>query len=417
MQIMTGYTGEPHVTSDMARLLNTGIIGGASYVLAVGENLRAEIENNSSIRILSGVAVHQGCVGVTSKNGYDTVTISNGTQGMRRKDLIVLRYTKQTDTQVEGMEYVVIRGTPTRGTPSEPAAVSGDIAGGALISDMPLYTVELNGINIVSVEKKFIVVPVVKIINDNLNTLTGKVTGLTTDLNSLTSKVTNDIFNGHVRPWSSADWLADGEKGVYWMVPSNNTTNSPFPGRWGWMMNLQTLRIAVPYSTGEVYTNMFANNTWTGWKSVKDNIDTINADLDSIGQTVKTGYWGVDWTLAGYSDVGNKQAVVNNDFFQTDSRWSTVTVKKAGRYIVNVNSLFYCVSSPATAWGRLFINDGETGYAFTAYAQAGDMHFAGTGCWVLDLAAGTRLSYRTAYGAGGQIRGRGQDIMQVTKIK
>ena len=61
MDIITGYTGTPHITAENDRDINIGIFGSKSYVLQTGTMLTAEISNNNEIKVRDGVIMHQGC--------------------------------------------------------------------------------------------------------------------------------------------------------------------------------------------------------------------------------------------------------------------------------------------------------------------------------------------------------------------
>lgn len=151
MNIITGYRGEPHITSTQDRAQNQGTYGTGSYILDVGQKLAATIVSANEIRIRDGVLSHQGCIANIEQGAYDSLEISNGTQGMSRIDLIVARYTKDAETNIEEMELVVIEGTPAASSPSVPSYNTGDIQAGDSPVDMPLYRVNISGINISSV--------------------------------------------------------------------------------------------------------------------------------------------------------------------------------------------------------------------------------------------------------------------------
>lgn len=155
MEIVTGYVGEPHVTSMQDQAQNQGIFGADSYVLSVGRKLAAELQSNNEIRIRDGVLVHQGCTGVVKTNTYDPVTITNGTQGVKRIDLIVARYTKNAETLKENLSWIVIKGTPAASNPTVPSYTDGDIQAGDLVADMPMYEVHLDGITVTEVKALF----------------------------------------------------------------------------------------------------------------------------------------------------------------------------------------------------------------------------------------------------------------------
>ena len=155
MDIITGYTGTPHITAENDRDINIGIFGSKSYVLQTGTMLTAEISNNNEIKVRDGVIMHQGCAASIKKNTYDSVTINNGSQGMKRIDLIVARYEKQPETNVESLTLKVLQGTPAETSPQVPAHTEGDIQAGDTVADMPLYEVEIDGLNITEIRKVF----------------------------------------------------------------------------------------------------------------------------------------------------------------------------------------------------------------------------------------------------------------------
>ena len=155
MDIITGYTGSPHVTAEQDRDVNIGIFGAESYVLRTGSQLKAEVSSNNEIKVRDGVIMHQGCAASIKKNTYDSLTIANGSQGMKRVDLIVARYSRDQNTKEESLVLNVIQGTPKESGPAVPGYTTGDIQAGDLIADMPLYQVTLNGLNITEVKQLF----------------------------------------------------------------------------------------------------------------------------------------------------------------------------------------------------------------------------------------------------------------------
>lgn len=168
MDIITGYTGTPHITAENDRDINIGIFGSKSYVLQTGTMLTAEISNNNEIKVRDGVIMHQGCAASIKKNTYDSVTINNGSQGMKRIDLIVARYEKQPETNVESLTLKVLQGTPTETSPQVPAHTEGDIQAGDTVADMPLYEVEIDGLNITEIRKVFQTMGDLESVNGNI---------------------------------------------------------------------------------------------------------------------------------------------------------------------------------------------------------------------------------------------------------
>lgn len=155
MNIITGYLGEPHVAAEQDRDVNIGVVGDGSYVMPAGQRLAAEVQTNNEVRIRDGVLIHQGCAASIKKNTYDTVTIANGSQGMKRIDLIVARYQRNVETGVESLDLTALQGTPAESDPTVPEHTEGDIQAGDAVADMPLYEVEKDGLNITRVTKVF----------------------------------------------------------------------------------------------------------------------------------------------------------------------------------------------------------------------------------------------------------------------
>ena len=137
------------MTSADMGALNALIFGDGQFVLAEGNRFAASVVTNNQIRIADGEILMQGRHIRLEKNTYVDLTIENGTQGQYRNDLVVARYTKDSSTGVEGVNLVVIKGESVGSNPSDPAYTSGDILRGeALLNDMPLYRVPIDGLNV-----------------------------------------------------------------------------------------------------------------------------------------------------------------------------------------------------------------------------------------------------------------------------
>lgn len=182
MDIITGYTGSPHVTAEQDRDVNIGIFGAESYVLRTGSQLKAEVSSNNEIKVRDGVIMHQGCAASIKKNTYDSLTIANGSQGMKRVDLIVARYSRNQNTKEESLVLKVIQGTPKESGPAVPGYTIGDIQAGDLIADMPLYQVTLNGLNITEVKQLFATQDSIAELSSNLTKANTKISALSTEL-------------------------------------------------------------------------------------------------------------------------------------------------------------------------------------------------------------------------------------------
>ena len=232
MEIITGYTGKPHVTAEQDRDVNEGIFDTGSFVLKTGSQLAAELVSNNEIKVRDGVLVIQGCTAVIKKNTYDPVTIANGSQGMKRIDLIVARYNKNEETKIEEVTLKVIQGTPNASTAAVPTYKTGDIQSGDLVADMPLYKVTLDGLNVTSVDKMFTVIPTLPELSSNLTKANSKITTTNTNLAKTNTVLENrkpiivdSTAQGTVN-WDTNNFLKSGVTYAFVIVVVSPTINS-----------------------------------------------------------------------------------------------------------------------------------------------------------------------------------------------
>lgn len=158
MNIITGYTGKKHVTAGNDGCLNMGFAGTDDYVLNVGKKLEAQIVSNNQVRIFDGEILMQGRQASIDAGTYEDVNIENGEQLLGRNDLIVARYTLDSETAVEKIELAVVKGTAAE-TAEDPEITEGDIRNEASLHEMPLYRVKLEGLTLTAVEPLFQVLP------------------------------------------------------------------------------------------------------------------------------------------------------------------------------------------------------------------------------------------------------------------
>ena len=177
MKIVSGRTASPHVTSQQFRQMLEGIIGQGSYIVTSGENLKPELSSNNLLKIRSGMMCHHGCISSVDIGTYDEVTLTNGSQGMKRIDLIVNRYTRNAETEVENCSWKVLQGTPVASNPAVPAYTSGNLQDGDLVDDCPAFEVHYDGINVTEVKSLLSV-------TDGLSELNSKLKNAETTINN-----------------------------------------------------------------------------------------------------------------------------------------------------------------------------------------------------------------------------------------
>ena len=177
MEIVSGLGEKPHVTSQQFRQVLEGTIGQKSYIITSGENLEPELAANNLLKIRSGMMSHHGNVSSVKIGTYDEVELTNGSQGMKRIDLVVNRYTRNAETNIEKNEWVVIMGTPVASNPVAPAYTVGNLQKGDLVDDCPVFELHYDGINVTEVKKMLSVLPNVAELNSKIDSSAGSIIG------------------------------------------------------------------------------------------------------------------------------------------------------------------------------------------------------------------------------------------------
>lgn len=313
MHLVTGYAGQEHVTAADQGAFHTALFGSGQFVLGKGNQLAASVITNNQIRVLDGDILMQGRHIRLNEGEYVDLPIDNGTQGTLRNDLIVARYTRNSSTAVEEVNLVVIKGKEAASNPSDPAYTVGDIIQEhAILHDMPLYRVPLNGLNVQKL------VPLFTAWDTTLE-----------DMLALTKKHASRHAKGGGDPLTPADIGAQallnignyfgnidtiGSSGlpinsVAWLDSSKGTTMMPFSG-YGICVTLgantgimvQTVYKWANDGTEKVYHRIYANSQWYDWfqtltsKTFADfvtpasigaapalPVSTFSGDIDSVG--------------------------------------------------------------------------------------------------------------------------------------
>jgi len=202
MNIITGYRAEPHITAQQDRDVNIGIFGASAHILkGVGSEMAATVISANEVEIADGTFVAEGCTAEIQRGTTESMTIENGGQDMKRIDLIVARYTKNSGTGVEDMQLAVVKGTPAASNPAVPSYNEGTIADGDSPVDFPIYRVNIDGISITSVDA---LVGTANIF-DSIEDLYDKVEVLYED--DLTMRIALDRDNVTIAPGQSYVWF------------------------------------------------------------------------------------------------------------------------------------------------------------------------------------------------------------------
>lgn len=262
----TGDTGRA-VSAESDGALFAGIFGSAKYVLENGSQFKAEVQSNNIVKISDGDAVVYGRHVRIPANDSALVTINNGHSGTNRIDLIVFRYTKDS-TGKETVDLAVIQGEDSTGTAAAPATIDGDILTGAMQADFPLYRVELNGLNIVSVTAMFDVIGNISQITKTNKDLSNKVAELNKNITSAVSfnkNITKMIGGSKIvtaKASTSVQVLTNSEINAALGVNDSNNENTIVSMANG-DASVQPAHVGSSYSKG-AWNAVFDRNAYAG---------------------------------------------------------------------------------------------------------------------------------------------------------
>ena len=234
MKIVSGRTGLPHVTSQQFRQMLEGIIGQGSYIITSGENLKPELSSNNLLKIRSGMMAHHGCISCVDIGTYDEVTLTNGSQGMKSIDLIVNRYTRNAETEVENCSWKVIQGTPVASNPAVPAYTSGNLQNGDLVDECPAFEVHYDGINVTEVKSLLSVTDGLSGLSSNLVNINSKITTTNANLTKTNTVLENrkpiivdSTAQGTVN-WDTNSFLKAGITYAFIVIVSSNISSESY---------------------------------------------------------------------------------------------------------------------------------------------------------------------------------------------
>lgn len=151
IELVTGYQGKDHVTAEQWADFNRGIFGEAA-ILPVGNRMETAIQTANQITVKDGVAVFDGRQVYIAYGESENIAIQSGTQGMQRRDIVVLEYKRIEETGAESVQFKVINGTPAASGAKDPSVQDMDIRTGVTVSQKPFCRVRLNGTAIEGVD-------------------------------------------------------------------------------------------------------------------------------------------------------------------------------------------------------------------------------------------------------------------------
>ena len=146
IELVDGKAGVAHISSEDKAIIHQAKFSKSDVVFDWGDSFKCSMSSSNRATIGTGCASIQGLDWhITSA---ESVTISNGSQGMKRNDLICAHYHRNASNGNENVELTVLKGSPNATAAADPKVPSGKILSGAVDAYMPLWRIPLDGITV-----------------------------------------------------------------------------------------------------------------------------------------------------------------------------------------------------------------------------------------------------------------------------
>lgn len=276
LNLVTGYRGQAHITSDDVAALNQVLFGDGAAVFDVGSAFAYDMPDATTFRIADGEAIIQGRHVRLSVGDYASVSLLTPEAGYNRKDYITLMYAKSGDGE-ESVALALQTGTATTGTAALPTLKQDDTTQFDSLYHFPLYSLEWSGAELKAVTQVF---TPLKIIPAQLAAKQDTITGAA-------STVTNkNLTAGRVLGTDSS-----GKIGV------SDITSTELGYLDGAKSNIQTQINTITTmlkGIGRWYFSASEANLASDWDLSLKKFDTatnVSSKAGNLTSSIKNGYW------------------------------------------------------------------------------------------------------------------------------
>lgn len=146
IELVDGKAGVAHISSEDKAIIHQAKFSKSDVVFDWGDAFKCTMGSANKATIGTGCASIQGLDWHIT--AAESVTISNGSQGMKRNDIICAHYHRDSKTGNELVELVVLKGSPNATAAADPTIPSGKILSGTVDAYMPLWRIPLDGITV-----------------------------------------------------------------------------------------------------------------------------------------------------------------------------------------------------------------------------------------------------------------------------
>lgn len=146
IELVDGKAGTAHISSEDKAIIHQAKFSKSDVVFDWGDAFKCTMGSANRATIGTGCASIQGLDWHIT--AAESVTISNGSQGMKRNDIICAHYHRNASNGNENVELTALKGTPNATAAASPTIPSGKILSGAVDAYMPLWRIPLDGITV-----------------------------------------------------------------------------------------------------------------------------------------------------------------------------------------------------------------------------------------------------------------------------
>lgn len=146
IELVDGKAGVAHISSEDKAIIHQAKFSKSDVVFDWGDAFKCSMSSPNRATIGTGCASIQGLDWHIT--AAESVALADGSQGVKRNDIICAHYHRDSKTGNELVELTVLKGTPNATTAADPTIPSGKILSGAVDAYMPLWRIPLDGITV-----------------------------------------------------------------------------------------------------------------------------------------------------------------------------------------------------------------------------------------------------------------------------
>jgi len=146
IELVDGKAGVAHISSEDKAIIHQAKFSKSDVVFDWGDAFKCSMSSPNRATIGTGCASIQGLDWHIT--AAESVTISNGSQGVKRNDIICAHYHRDSKTGNENVALTVLKGSPNATAAADPTIPSGKILSGAVDAYMPLWRIPLDGLTV-----------------------------------------------------------------------------------------------------------------------------------------------------------------------------------------------------------------------------------------------------------------------------